>query len=63
MVTCDDLRPKPVVQLGEIEMPALPIRPDRMGRKGDFPSFTKYRFRVHVEKTGSGLLTHGRLSN
>jgi hypothetical protein len=63
MAASDDLRPRPVVQLGEIEVPTLPIRPDWMGGERAFAGFTKYRLRMHVEKTRSGLLTHGRLSN
>jgi hypothetical protein len=30
---CNYLRPKPIIQLREIKMPALPIRPHRVSRK------------------------------
>ena len=30
---CNYLRPKPIIQLREIKVPALPISPDRMSRK------------------------------
>ena len=61
VIGLDCLRPKPIVQLREIKVPALPISADRVSRECAFAGLTEYSFGMHHEEAGSVFWTDGRL--
>ena len=55
------LRAKPAVQLGEIEVPALPVPTYRVSWECAGASLTKHSFGMHVKEACSVLWTDRRL--
>ena len=49
----DDLRTKPIVQFREIEVPSLPIPPNRMSWQRALASLAEDGFWMHPQKASS----------